>query len=130
MGRVVSAVSGFAESKGASVALIQILRVPLNGLIKAMNLPSGEICAPAISGSPKNNSRSISGGWPFDWAVAATAEIASSSAAQKTGANDLAKVERSWDETLDLIKPLSFDLQEFGGQFKQSLYVRRGREVS
>src|SRR5688500_19755124 len=39
-----------------------MLREPLNGLMKAMNAPSGEICAPAISGSPKNSSRSISGG--------------------------------------------------------------------
>src|SRR5882762_5724208 len=100
MGRLVSAVSGFADSKGASVALTQMLRVLLNGLIKAMNLPSGEICAPEISGSPKNNSRSINGGWPFGWAVAATAENASRSAAEKTGANDFTKVERSWDETL------------------------------
>ena len=47
-----SAVSGLAESKGAAVALTQMLRVPLNGLMKAINLPSGDICAPAISGSP------------------------------------------------------------------------------
>src|SRR5438552_6282761 len=62
IGRVVSAVIGFALSKDSSVPLTQTLRVPLKGLMKAMNLPSGEICAPAISGSPKNNSRSMSGG--------------------------------------------------------------------
>src|ERR1043165_8528256 len=39
-----------------------MLRVPLNGLTKAMYVPSGEIWAPAISGSPKNASRSITGG--------------------------------------------------------------------
>src|SRR5687767_5245028 len=64
MGRVLSLVIGFAASKGSSVRLTQTLRVPLNGLTKATNLPSGEICAPEISGSPKNNSRSISGGRP------------------------------------------------------------------
>ena len=47
---------------GSAVFFTQTLRVPLNGLINAMNAPSGEICAPAISGSPKNSSRSIIGG--------------------------------------------------------------------
>src|SRR5258705_1883191 len=107
IGRVVSAVTGFALSNESSVRLTQTLRVPLNGLTKAMNLPSGEICAPEISGSPKNSSRSISGGWPFVWAVAAMAEIGSSSAAQQTGANDLTKVERRLYETFDLIGPPS-----------------------
>src|SRR5258706_7549949 len=116
MGRVVSAVSGLAESKGASVALIQTLRVPLNGLIKAMNLPSGDIWAPAISGSPKNNSRSIRGGMPFGWAVAPMGEIASSNAVKKAAVIDFRNLWRSWDEGLDLIEPLSFDLEGFGGQ--------------
>src|SRR5688572_14861009 len=53
---------GFAFVNGSSVFLTQMLRVPLKGLIKAMKAPSGEICAPEISGSPKNSSRSISGG--------------------------------------------------------------------
>src|SRR5438552_12296980 len=70
IGRVVSAVSAFALSKGSSVRLTQTLRVPLKGLIKAMNLPSGEICAPEISGSPKKSSRSIMGGKPFCCATA------------------------------------------------------------
>src|SRR2546423_4700153 len=65
MGRVVSAVIGRALSNGSSARLTQTLRVPLNGLIKAMNLPSGDIWAPTISGSPKNSSRSIKGAWPF-----------------------------------------------------------------
>src|SRR6266852_1387557 len=69
IGRVVSAVIGFALSKGSSVRLTQTLRVPFKGLIKAMNLPSGEICAPEISGSPKKSSRSINGGKPFCWAA-------------------------------------------------------------
>jgi hypothetical protein len=63
IGRVLSLVTGLAESNGSSVRLTQTLRVPLNGFTKAMNLPSGEICAPEISGSPKKSSRSISGGW-------------------------------------------------------------------
>src|SRR6266536_5385502 len=69
-GRVVSAVRGLALSKGSSVVLTQTLRVPLNGLMKAMNLPSGEICAPEISGSPKKSSRSITGGKPLGCANA------------------------------------------------------------
>src|SRR5450759_4807577 len=107
MGRVVSAVSGFAESKGASVRLTQTLRVPLNGLMKAMNLPSGEIWAPEISGSPKNNSRSISGGGPLGWAVAPNGKTASTNAAKKAAANNRKNLERSWDETVGLIEPLS-----------------------
>src|SRR6185369_9647722 len=62
MGRLVSAVTGFALANGSAVFFTQTLRVPLNGLIKAMYAPSGEIWAPAISGSPKNSSRSIIGG--------------------------------------------------------------------
>src|SRR5687767_2537774 len=57
-----SAVIGLAFANGSAVFLTQMLREPLNGLMKAMNAPSGEICAPAISGSPKKSSRSISGG--------------------------------------------------------------------
>src|SRR5437588_10801740 len=70
IGRVVSAVIGFALSKESSVLLTQTFRVPLNGLIKAMNLPSGEICAPEISGSPKKSSRSNMGDSPVGWACA------------------------------------------------------------
>src|SRR5436309_11442947 len=62
MGRFVSAVTGFAALNGSSVFLSQMLRVLLSGLRKAMYFPSGEICAPEISGSPKNSSRSMSGG--------------------------------------------------------------------
>src|SRR6266480_6096683 len=62
IGRLLSAVMGFAASKGSSVRLTQTLRVPLKGFTNAMNFPSGEICAPEISGSPKNSSRSIIGG--------------------------------------------------------------------
>src|ERR1043165_7165329 len=53
---------GLAFANGSAVFLTQMLRVPLKGLTKAMNVPSGEICAPAISGSPKKISRSIIGG--------------------------------------------------------------------
>ncbi len=60
----------------------------LYGLRKAMNLPSGEICAPAISGLPKKISRSISGGRLFcaaaeDAIDRATAATSNSAAAYK-----------------------------------------------
>jgi hypothetical protein len=42
-GRAVSAVIGLALAKGSVVRLTQMLRVPLKGLMKAMNTPSGEI---------------------------------------------------------------------------------------
>src|SRR5262245_66442840 len=50
-----------------------------------MNLPSGEICPPAISGLPQNSSRSISGGWPVDLfeACCASAGIVSATAASR-----------------------------------------------
>src|SRR5437867_12494341 len=75
IGRAVSAVIGRAFSNGSSVVLTQMLRVPLNGFTKAMNLPSGEIWAPEISGSPKKSSRSISGGKPFCCATALAGEM-------------------------------------------------------
>src|SRR5215468_7714208 len=86
IGRVVSAVIGFAVSKGSSVRLTQMLRVSLNGLMKAMNLPSGEIRAALISGSPKINSRSMIGAIPDFCAQAAVAESMSTpdSTAAKT----------------------------------------------
>ena len=61
MGRFVSLVTRRAAEKGSAVRLTQTLRVPLNGLMKAMNFPSGESWAPLISGSPKKSSRSRSG---------------------------------------------------------------------
>src|SRR2546425_2078180 len=79
IGRVVSAVIGFALSKDSSVRSTQTLRVPFKGLIKAMNLPSGEICAPEISGSPKKSSRSIMGGGLFGCAATETANNKSQS---------------------------------------------------
>src|ERR1700748_1443546 len=39
-----------------------MLRVSFHGFMKAMYSPSGESCAPEISGSPKINSRSMIGG--------------------------------------------------------------------
>src|SRR6185369_13634293 len=62
IGRLVSAVMGLALVNGSDVFFTQTLRVPLKGLRKAMKAPSGEIWAPAISGSPKKSSRSITGG--------------------------------------------------------------------
>src|SRR3989454_11739347 len=104
-GRAVSAVMGLALSKGSSVALTQMLRVPLNGLMKAMNLPSGEICAPEISGSPKNNSRSIKGGGPFCCATTRCDDSMSSILAQKnteTTRTDLRK--RSREKLANIIE--------------------------
>src|SRR5438034_11635025 len=64
MGRFVSAVIGRAASKLSPVFFTQMLRVPLYGFRNDRNCPSGEIWAPAISGSPKKSSRSMIGGWP------------------------------------------------------------------
>src|SRR5690348_5395139 len=61
-GRLVSLVISFAAVHGSPTALTQIFRVSLYGLRKEMYLPSGDICAPDISGLPKNSSRSMSGG--------------------------------------------------------------------
>ena len=59
-----SAGIGFAAVNSSEAFFTQIFLVPLYGLIKLMNLPFGESWAPDISGSPKNISRSISGGCP------------------------------------------------------------------
>src|ERR1041385_5735116 len=83
IGREVSAVIGFALSKESSVRLTQTLRVPLKGFMKAMNFPSGEICAPEISGSPKNNSRSMIGGRPFGCARIGAANKATAAIAMR-----------------------------------------------
>src|SRR2546425_2115128 len=76
IGRLVSAVIAFAWSNGSFVPFTQMLRVPLNGLRNAMYWPSGEICAPAISGSPKKRSRSMIGGKPAVDVAAARAACA------------------------------------------------------
>src|SRR5947209_2544915 len=68
--------------------------------MKAMNLPSGESCAPEISGSPKNSSRSINGGRPFCRAEARAGESATAEATQraaKTTAENLARREKALD---------------------------------
>src|SRR6185436_8996045 len=62
MGRLVSLVIGLAAVNGSSVRFTQIFRAPLWGLRNPMYFPSGEIWAPVISGSPKNSSRSRTGG--------------------------------------------------------------------
>ena len=62
IGRLVSAVIGFAPPNASSVFLTQMLRVLFSGLRNARYFPSGEICAPENYGSPKNNSRSMIGG--------------------------------------------------------------------
>src|SRR5260370_39874280 len=64
IGRLVSVVRRRAAEKGSSVFFTQMLRVSFHGFWNAMYLPSGEICAPEISGLPKRSSRSISGGKP------------------------------------------------------------------
>src|SRR5687767_3710451 len=50
-----------------------------------MNLPSGEICAPAISGSSKNTSRSMSGGRLARWAAGAAVGVVLPGAAWAEG---------------------------------------------
>src|ERR1700685_1169975 len=55
-----------AALNGSPVFFTQTLRVSFHGLMKAMNSPSGESCAPEISGSPNSSSRSISGGSILD----------------------------------------------------------------
>src|ERR1700730_6465531 len=78
MGRLVSFVIGLALSNGSSVRFTQMFRVLFKGLRNAMYLPSGEISAPEISGSPKKSSRSIIGG------CCATAELARNADANKS----------------------------------------------
>ena len=60
--RFVSALIGFAAAKGSSAFFTQMFRVPLYGFRNEIYFPSGEICAAVIFTSPKNASRSISGG--------------------------------------------------------------------
>src|SRR5580704_12427996 len=62
IGRLVSVVSSLAELKGSAVFFTHKFRVSFHGLMKARYSPSGEICAPVISGFPNNSSRSISPG--------------------------------------------------------------------
>ena len=81
MGRFVSAVIGFALSNGSPAFFTQMLRVPLKGLMKAMYWPSGEICAPEISGSPKNSSRSMTGGTTAGFVAGCAAGFAAGVAA-------------------------------------------------
>src|SRR5690349_22539420 len=61
-GRFVSLVMSLAAVQGSLTRFTQMLRVSLYGLRNEMYLPSGDICAPEISGLPKNSSRSMSGG--------------------------------------------------------------------
>src|ERR1039458_2472794 len=63
-GRLASVVNSRAALNGSAAFLTQILRVLFHGFKKARYFPSGEICAPAISGLPNSSSRSISGGNP------------------------------------------------------------------
>ena len=64
IGRRVSSVSRFACANGSATPFTQMFIVPFHGLRNAMCLPSGEIVPVAISGLPKNSSRSMSGGSP------------------------------------------------------------------
>src|SRR5512138_3370004 len=64
-GRFGSAVTRRALSYGSPVFLTQTFRVSFHGLRNAVHFPSGESCAPAISGLPKKSSRSRSGGRPL-----------------------------------------------------------------
>src|ERR1700730_5177050 len=78
IGRLVSFVIGRALSNGSSVRFTQMFLVLFKGLRNAMYLPSGEISAPEISGSPKKSSRSIIGG------CCATADTAKNADANKS----------------------------------------------
>src|ERR1700730_6024011 len=60
IGRFVSVVNSLAELNGSSVFLTHKFRVFFHGLMNARYSPSGETCAPVISGFPNNSSRSIS----------------------------------------------------------------------
>src|SRR5947207_4962638 len=86
IGRLVSFVIGLALSNGSSVRFTQMLRVLFKGLRNAMYLPSGEISAPEISGSPKKSSRSIIGG------CCATADPARNTEANKSFTRTCMKV--------------------------------------
>src|SRR6266550_5675912 len=126
-GRAVSAVIGLAASNGSSVRLTQMLRVPLKGLMNAMNLPSGEICAPEISGSPKNNSRSISGGKGFACPNTGRSEVAINKPQMtaNTKASDLRLKLRI------CIEPLSFGLIErIASREAKDCYAREEFRVS
>src|SRR6185369_834887 len=68
MGRNVSAVKTCADSKGAFASFTQTFIVPLYVFKNDIYFPSGESWPPAITGGPKNSSRSISGGKLFVWA--------------------------------------------------------------
>src|SRR5688500_20321868 len=70
IGRFVSAVIRFAAVNGSATPFTQRFIVPFHGLRNAMWRPSGEIVPVAISGLPKNNSRSMSGGSPATMAAA------------------------------------------------------------
>src|SRR6185436_19716386 len=61
IGRFGSLVTRCALSNGSAAFFTQTFRVSFHGLRNAMYCPSGEICAPAISGLPKKSSRSIRG---------------------------------------------------------------------
>src|SRR3954467_12406031 len=67
-GRLMSLVISFAAVHGSLTPFTQMLRVSLYGLRNEMYFPSGDICAPEISGLPKNSSRSMSGGSLPVWA--------------------------------------------------------------
>src|SRR3954449_5775736 len=66
MGRLVSVVSRRAEANGSATFFTQTFRVSFHGFRNATYLPSGDSCAPAISGLPNRSSRSINGGSPWD----------------------------------------------------------------
>jgi hypothetical protein len=68
IGRFVSAVIRFAAVNGSETPFTQRFIVPFHGLRNAMWRPSGEIVPVAISGLPKNSSRSMSGGSPASMA--------------------------------------------------------------
>src|SRR5712691_2930934 len=121
---------GLAVSKASSVRFTQMLRVPLNGLMKAMNLPSGEICAPEISGSPKNNSRSIKGGSPFCCATTRCDDAMSSILAQANRETTRTDLRKRFREKLANIIGTSFRWLIGWGLWKTRNLLRRGWTAS
>src|SRR5712692_4946741 len=119
MGRLVSALMGFALSKGSSRRLTQMLRVPSSGFKNEIQLPSGESCAPEISGSPNSSSRSMIGGsagltvaaWgPLSgWGAGAAQAIASAARSAERSRTDLVMCAASWCEDAGSLSPRSFE---------------------
>src|SRR5687767_7162043 len=109
MGRLLSAVTRRAEVYGSPTFFTHTLRVSFQGFRKAMYLPSGEICAPAISGLPKNSSRSSSGGSP---AAALAGAFGATAGAVWAAAGRASAAKRSARITVDRCEGMVFTLED------------------